>query len=168
MQPGFGPYFKAWLQDQGGVAADTGAQIDPRTTDATLAILGFAKGALTGNDLLAVGTAGFPQLPWRLTARPHVAPFRRFVIGDGSEAFPYVFSHPKVAEYIRTDEYAGLADQIAGAFFVWGRAHVAKVNSRAPKPERASQYALNYYAEHLKQVSNTTSDDYLQMVEDGW
>src|SRR5262249_36136807 len=89
MRPGFGPYFKAWLQDQGGVAANVGAQVDPRTTDATLAILGYAKGALSGDDLLAIGAAGFPNLSWRLVAKPHVAPFRRFVIGDGSDAFPY-------------------------------------------------------------------------------
>jgi hypothetical protein len=168
MQRGFGPYFKAWLQDQGGVAADVGAEIDPRTTDATLAILGFAKGALTGKDLLGIGAAGFPNLPWRLVAKHHVAPFRRFVIGDGSDASPYIFSHPKVAEYIRTEECAGLADQTTIAFFVWARGHIAKLNSGELRPEKASTYALNHYADHLKQVPNATTEDYLEMVEDGW
>ncbi len=173
MQPGFGPYFKAWLQDQGGIAADIGAQVDPRTTDATLAILGFAKGALTGNDLLGIGAAGFPKLPWRLMGAPHVAVFRRFVIGDGTDAFPYVFSHPKVAEHVRTEECAGLADQTATAFFTWGRDHVDKLNAkngpRKLQPEQASRYALNHYADHLAMVTDTaTIDDYMVMVEDGW
>ncbi len=176
MQPGFGPYFKTWLQDQGGVAADAGMQVDRNTTDATLAILGFAKGALTGKDLLAICHAGFPDIPksyWRLVAKPHVAPFRRFVIGDGSDDFPYVFSHPKVGEFIRTDECKELADQAATAFYVWGRGHVARLNATDGadrlRPEQASRYALDHYADHLKDVGDTaTGEDYMAMVEDGW
>ncbi len=169
MQPGFGPYFKAWLQDQGGVAADVGAKTDPRTTDATLAILGFAKGALTSKDLLGIAAAGFPTLPWRLIAKPHVAPFRRFVIGDGSDDFPYVFSHPKVSEYVRSDECRDMADQTSVAFFIWGRAHIAALNSGELRPERASRYALDHYLDHLAIVGDTASaEDYMAMVEDGW
>jgi hypothetical protein len=173
MQPGFGPYFKTWLQDQGGVAADAGTQVDANTTDAVLAILGFAKGALTAKDLLGVAAAGFPTLPWRLVAKPHVAPFRRFAIGDGSDDFPYVFSHPKVAEFIRTDECKELADQAATAFFLWGRGHVARLNASEGterlRLKQASSYALDHYTDHLKDVGDTaTAADYMAMVEDGW
>ncbi|MBS0242665.1 MAG: NACHT domain-containing protein, partial [Proteobacteria bacterium] len=169
MKPGFGPYFKTWLQDQGGVASDLGAHVDLRTTDAALAILGFAKGALTGKDLLGVAAAGFPTLLWRLIAKPHIAPFRRFVIGDGSYEFPYVFSHPKVAEFIRTDTCKELADPTAIAFFAWGRAHLAALNSGQLRPEQASRYALDHYVDHLEDVCGTaTAEHYLEMVEDGW
>jgi NACHT domain len=169
MEPGFGPYFKAWLQDQGGLVAEGGSQVDPRTTDATLAILGFACSGLTGRDLLDVGAAGWPNLPWRLQARPHVVPFRRFIIGDGSKEFPYNFSHPKVGDYIRTDECAELADQTAAAFFVWGRSHIGALNDGKRLTENASRYALDHYTDHLTAVGTTaTVEDYLAVVEDGW
>jgi hypothetical protein len=180
MQPGLGPYFEAWLHAQGGVegpqgqgdaGVGTGTEVDPRTTDATLAILGFARGPLPGNDLLAIGGAGFPDLSrdWRLVASPHVATFRRFVIGDGSDKFPYAFSHPKVGDYIRTRKCAGLADQTETAFFVWGREQLVRLNAEMLRPEKASGYMLDYYADHLRAVADSaTVDDYLAMVEDGW
>jgi hypothetical protein len=175
MQPGIGPYFKAWLQDQGGLlneqpsgATHSSTQIDPRTIHPALAVLGYAKGPLTGNELIAICGAGFPKLPWWSVAKPHVAPFRRFVIGNGDD-YPFVFSHPKVAEYIRAEECAGLADQAAVAFFAWGQDHISKLNSGKLPVEKASAYALDYHADHLAMVCNTAViEDYMAMVEDCW
>lgn len=167
MQPGFRAYFKEWLGFQGGITSEASAGIDARTTEATMAVLGFAKGPLTSLELLDIARSGFPDLNWRLTAKAHMQPMRRFVVGDGTASFPFVLSHPKLGEYIREDECADLSDAVAAAFYVWGRKQASDLNSKRCPANKASLYALQYFRHHLREAL-APAEDYLAMMEDGW
>jgi hypothetical protein len=173
--PGFAGYFKTWIEQyQGGPAAAGGKGIDCRTVEPALAIFGFAAGPLTGTDFLEIAQAGFPSLPWEVSARKHVQPFQRFLIGNGTSEHPYTLSHPKIAEYLQRDRCRALADRAAMAFYTWGKQHVAAVNGKMRDgkplpPGKTSRYVLSNYAYHLRNVSDSaTTEDYLAMVEDGW
>jgi hypothetical protein len=167
LQPGFAAYFKEWVGFQGGITPASGVGLDPRTVEATMAVIGFAKGPLEAKDLLDICRTAFPNLPWRLIAKPHIESLRRFIIGDGSLRAPYALSHPKLGEYLRETECAQLSDLVLAGFATWGRLHIQELNQGARPPERASNYALQFLRYHFDEA-RIPIRDYLPLVEDGW
>jgi len=80
MRPGFGAYFKRWLDDQERLWQETGNLVDRRRVEVILEILACAHGRLTGADLRALLAEGGETV---VGARflEQLKPIQRFVIG---------------------------------------------------------------------------------------
>lgn len=166
MQPGFGSYFQRWLELQAKLWREEGVTIDSQRVDEVLSILAFALGPLESTDLqsliVSIYGVGGPFPEYRI-----LEPLRRFVLGNGKRGSGYVLNHPKIGEYLQQERFRLNAVVIRAGFVRVGRQHLQQLNSGCLKPERASAYQLQFFREHLAQVSAPTSD-FMALVEDGW
>ena len=104
-----------------------------------------------------------------IVTRETVAPIRRFVLGDGVET-ALVFGHPKLAEFIQNDYFAGsqIVEQARRAFVTWGRAIVRDLELGNMRPNQIPGYCLLYYVQHLEGQQGVSTLHYRELVEDGW
>jgi hypothetical protein len=166
LRPGFGSYFRHWLERQEALWREENAGIDRYEVDRVLSVLAFALGPLEEADLLALverihGMGGL------LAADRLLEPLRRFVFGDGKRDTGYVLSHPKIGEYLQRERFSARSGQLRSGFAAWGKAQVEALNSGEMNPKEASPYVLQFLPQHLDDAA-APPDDFMAMVEDGW
>jgi hypothetical protein len=164
MKPGFDGYFERWFELQKKFWQDE--KIEPQVVDEVLQILAFAFGPLAETDLLTLMRRihGTKELT---PADRLLNPLRRFVIGTGDKERGFVFTHPKIAEYLQRKRFAALAGTLQKAFSDWGLDHLHELNSGAKAPQQASSYLVQFLPHHFD-VSGASADDYIKFVGNGW
>lgn len=168
MKPGFGDYFARWFDQQEKVWGEAGQRFDKREIEASLSVLSCVLGPIKFSDFTAILERLLP--PGSLMSRQMMVPVGRFVIGDGVET-GYAFSHPKLGHFMQEEYFAGSQSiqNTRRAIAEWGRAVVRDLNAGMLEPERAPEYALLYYIQHLEQLKpNVDFTFYTELVEDGW
>ena len=156
MQPGFGPFFERWLEDQQKLWEGAGRVFDREKVDAILAVLACAHGVLSDDDLKTLLVEiDRPAGGGRLLE--HLKPVARFIIGArrrNRKTSGYVLSHPKLGSYLR-EEYFD-RDHIAKvrtAFATWGRRIVSQLERGELQPHEAPAYLLQYHVQHLRDAA---------------
>lgn len=166
LNPGFGAYLNRWLELQERQWRDAALPINLKTIDLLLSILAVAKSPIYGADLLAIFRELHPGLGALATSQSLLAPLRRFVIGDGVH-FPYVFNHPKLAEYIRYQRCTELISDVEKAIVSWGLRHADSLNDGTIQVQDASKYVVQFLGYHLLD-SDSTAETFMAFVENGW
>ena len=174
IQPGFGGYFKDWLDRQRrawDIERDHGAQIDEPAVLVYLAVLACAYGPVTSDELSElVRQVGGVMPGFRIENALY--PLRRFVIGTGrrckAKDAGYVLSHPKLGEYLRQDYFdQKQIARVQECFARWGREILRQLNGGQVAPDRVPRYLLQYLNQHFNDTS-APLDDIMQFVEEGW
>jgi hypothetical protein len=167
-KPGFGNYFKDWLEEQQKAWIEAGQHVDIHGLNLILATLGCAQGPLSLSDISNVVKTAAPAID-TITTLDTLAPVRRFIIGDGIES-GFVLSHPKLAECFRTGHFAGsdIIDCVDTAYTSWGEKVVAAVNDKKIDPADVSRYLLVYYVQHLGEQKPVPLERYRALAENGW
>jgi hypothetical protein len=167
LNPGFDSYFEDWFTRQNEFWRKNGSRdAEIKELYATLSVLAFAIGPLTGLDILGLierihGITGVVSVDLLLE------PWQRFVFGNSDPDTGYVLSHPRIGEYLQRGRFSDIANKMRKGFAEWGKANAIELNTGAIQPEQASTYCLQFLPEHLKKA-NAPPDDYMTMVENGW
>ena len=77
-------------------------------------------------------------------------------------------SYFKLGLYLREDHFDDhYIQRIKGAFVRWGRNTIAQLNAGALRPEDAPEYLLQYYVQHLRELT-ASIDDFCALLASGW
>jgi hypothetical protein len=168
LDPGFGAYFKRWLEDQREEWRASGVDVATDVLDAMLAVLANAFGPLKLSDLEELVSRVLPGQ--RFFTIHSIAPLQRFVLGDGV-ATGFALAHPKLAIYLQ-NEYFGRSRIISvsqNAFMQWMREVVQAINGGDRPPHTCPEYALLFYSQHLGQSSEADrATRFRELLEGGW
>jgi hypothetical protein len=167
-EKGLGPYFKNWLDKQGGIYRAGGAAFDEQTIKAILVLLACAIGPLRLADLVHLVRRLLGSD--RIISEDSLEPIQRFLIGGPHEG-GYVLGHPKLGDYLREGFFGGSEDvaRARDAILAWGSDTVRRLNAGELEPDEAPPYLLQFYAQHLNlKESNAGPDQFRELVEDGW
>ena len=166
LQPGFGEFFRLWLEDQEELWRLRQRPLDRAVLDALLAILACALGPLRHEDLAEVYRRHRGEqfaLP-----RDAIEPIDRFIQGDGRSS-GYVLVHPKLADFLRDEHFADplIPRRARGAFLRWGMDTLAALDAGTSSPAACSAYLVTYLGQHLVDAAAPV-DDFMRLVEKGW
>jgi len=167
LKPGFAAYFEEWFEQQRKISQAENRDFDEQVVKASLAVLSCAHGPIALDSLSpAVQVLLGSKL---LISKESLRPISRFVIGDGV-ASGLVFAHPRLAIFIQEDYFghSGAVDDARRAIAEWGRTIVDALNRGVLAPEKAPDYALRYYVQHLEELPDIPPTVYRELVENGW
>jgi hypothetical protein len=168
LEPGFGAYFKRWLDEQRDEWKATGVQVNDALLNTILAILATAFGPLKLRDLEELVQRIYPgNYIFNVTL---VEPLRRFILGDGLGT-GYALAHPKLAIYLQEEYFGGsnILKKSQAAFIEWMRGVAQSLNSGVTPPSEANEYALLFYTQHLGSMPSESSlEHYRELLENGW
>ncbi|MGJ4897479.1 hypothetical protein ACQR2B_17475 [Bradyrhizobium oligotrophicum] len=172
IEPGFGPYFRDWLERQHEAWQQEyhGHSYDQNTLQAYLCVLACAYGPLPSHELNEVAKSIYP-IARAFSVQTALRPLRRFIIGSDKHS-PiggpgYTLSHPKLGEFLR-DEYFDQerVRETREAFVAWGRSILDRTKV-ATFSHDVPQYVLQYLGQHFEDT-NFAADDYMNFVEENW
>lgn len=168
MKPGYGYYFDRWFEQLERTWTDEQTRVDPVLVDAVMVVLACAQGPVSLRTLEALLARVYPGE--RIVSEGTLRPVRRFVMGDGASS-GYVLSHPKLADYLRNERFAGgtIVDRTRRHFVEWGQDVVRTLNAGAMAPEAVPRYALLHHVHHLEQLDPRDALElYPELLEEGW
>jgi hypothetical protein len=171
IKPGFGSYFRDWLERQHRAWAEEGVRISAEILDAHLAVLACAYGPLISDELAELVRRAHGVEP-SLRMQGVLHPIRRFVIGTGQRTGTrdagYILSHPKLGEYLREEyfDHDAMA-RTRHVFTDWGYEVVRQVNNNLIDPAAIPPYLLQYFTQHLSDVKAPTAA-FMSLVDEGW
>jgi hypothetical protein len=168
LKPGFGAYIKKWLDEQKAEWSASGMQVDEELLDAILAVLAGAIGPLKLAELEELVNRVLPGN--RIFSVSTIDPLRRFIVGDGREN-GYALAHPKLAEFLQRDYFAGskIVRVCHEAFISWMRDIVQSLNRGERAASETPTYALLFFTQHLAAMSSGAAlEHYRDLLENGW
>ena len=141
---GIDGYMKLWCDEQSRLRG-----VNPLEDNASRTLLDLcahALGPLSTSDIVALGQE---TLSSSQAIQKTVRVVDRLLIGDG-KVTGYVFTHPRLAEYMRglmtSQEQAGWERR----FLDYGRATLARLDESRLGPADVSPYLLRYFCAHLR------------------
>jgi hypothetical protein len=151
LKPGYGFYFDRWFEHLDQAWEREGDRFDANLIDAVMVVLACALGPLPLATLEEVLDRIAPG--HAIISEKTLRPIRRFVFGDGSGS-GYVLSHPKLADYLREERFAGgsIVARTRREFALWGHEVAQALNERRRDPASAPRYALLHHTQHLAQL----------------
>lgn len=165
-EPGFGPFFHAWLKDQKEIWRHRERPIDDAMLDAVLAILACMFGPLR-HDILAEiyrcwRGAGF------VLSREALEPIDRFILGDGTTS-GYVLAHPKFAEFLRDEYFTDplMLRKAREAILDWCLNTLSALDAGTLPPASCPPYLLTYLGQHLVDA-RASVEHFMRLVGPGW
>jgi hypothetical protein len=167
LEPGFGPFFERWLDDQRKQWQAMDSSLDQDLIDDLLSLLACALGPLRHADLAALLRIVRDDRRMRLSTKA-LEPLRRFVIGD-DDGEGYVLAHPKLSQYLQTEYFRDplLLEDSRRAFAKWGHDTVAALNESVLKPADCPPYLLLWFRTHLE-LGNANITEFARLIENGW
>lgn len=167
IEPSYTGFFDHWWDTQERLWAEQ-EKSEPLEKEAVLALLSIlatAFGPLTGVDLRELAPDIFTGMQ---SVRNAVRPLRRMVVGKGTPASGYVFSHPKLRDHYLLERLdAQDRFEWSEVFLKWGDKVIEALQSDDAESKTVSSYLLQYYSEHLA-VADAPAEAYLRLLTREW
>jgi hypothetical protein len=143
IEPGLRGFFRYWLEDQERLWGEGRHELEPRVR-AMISLCALAYGPLMQEDVLGIKPDLFDET--RAVERT-AQDLERLVIGDGRRQ-GYVFSHPRLGEFVRED-VLGATERLEyyEAFLNYGKRAVEKL--RNCEQTQVPEYVVRWYSTHL-------------------
>ena len=164
LRAGYNAFFDKWLQDQAELWS-VNTPFAKRENRLGMATLALAKGPLSRIDIRSILAYCAPEA--ESSIRELVRPFQRFIVGEGSKQNGYALSHPRLAEYFRSEDVVEVQDlrQVSRAFVDWGQDTLRAVEAGGLDPAEVSPYLVQFYSAHLIDCSPNLL---ISLICDGW
>ncbi|WP_421984242.1 hypothetical protein [Roseibium sp.] len=167
-EPGFGAYFRDWINQQRKEWQAMGTPINEELIDTLFAVLATAEGPLRLADIEALVNIIAPNN--RYFSTRILEPISRFIIGEGGKQ-GYALAHPKLSEYLRKEyfEDTKILKSTSNAFLRWMSSILSELNKNLLDPSDTPPYALLYFSQHLKQLPvGDALPHFRSLLEGGW
>lgn len=164
LQPGLKAYFDQWFKGQEALWKITGTIFDRRCVNTLLDLCAMAFGPLSKEDVLALAPDRFEDShSLALT----VNALNRLLIGDGSVASGYIFSHPRLHDYFSERLTSSERKHWLDRFLSYGRQTLVALVDGNFEPNEASPYIVRYYGVHLL-TANAQASAFYDLICEQW
>src|SRR5262249_5177835 len=142
IEPGLSGFFQFWFEDQARLWGEDRHEWQPRVR-ALLALCSLAHGPLRQQDIQELLPEVFDGRP---SVEVAVKDLERLIIGDGRRQ-GYVFSHPRLGEFVR-EEILDEPERLSYGkrFLSYGTAAVKGMQAGR---SRLPEYVVRWYCTHL-------------------
>lgn len=160
--PGYAPYFSRAF-DARNLPLGAPSQ---KLIDATLVVLAMALGPIEGADLTSL-VCVITKEPRPFSKDFLIEPLKRYIAGDGSREYGYVFNHPKLGEYLREQKFDSQVQQaVEAAIIDWGRTALLELERGDIRFLPA--YLQRHLLEHFRRCGGLNQNDADSFLRDGW